>query len=63
MHKSILIIFIAIACFLTINNTKKTVTKIIEINNSIEGKILAGYQGWFNAKGDGSCRSATRRWH
>lgn len=54
MHKSILIIFIAIACFLTINNTKKTVTKIIEINNSIEGKILAGYQGWFNAKGDGS---------
>ena len=35
----------------TIKNNKK---KSIKINNSIEGKILAGYQGWFNAIGDGS---------
>ncbi len=25
-----------------------------QINNSIEGKILCGYQGWFNAEGDGA---------
>ena len=26
----------------------------IASNNSIIGKVLCGYQGWFNAKGDGA---------
>jgi hypothetical protein len=56
MLKSIQIIFIAVACFLTIysSNNKNTISKKNEINNTIEGKIFAGYQGWFNAEGDGS---------
>lgn len=33
---------------------QKAKTPSKNINNSIEGKILAGYQGWFNAQGDGA---------
>jgi len=46
---------LCIAVFLTTcSPNKNTVSKSIKNNNSIEGKILAGYQGWFNADGDGS---------
>ena len=54
-------LFLSITSLLLFNGCKsntKTIKsdekKSIKINNSIEGKILAGYQGWFNAKGDGS---------
>ena len=40
-------------CKSTTEITKKVDQKV-QINNNIEGKILAGYQGWFNAKGDGA---------
>lgn len=40
-------------CKSTTEITKKVDQKA-QINNNIEGKILAGYQGWFNAKGDGA---------
>lgn len=40
-------------CKSTTEITKKVDQKA-QINNNIEGKIIAGYQGWFNAKGDGA---------
>ncbi len=39
------------------DSRKKTVTKIKPVSvasNSLEGKILCGYQGWFNTEGDGA---------
>jgi len=54
-------LFITVFSILLLNSCKSntnsdTLTKesLPQINNSIEGKILAGYQGWFNAEGDGS---------
>ena len=59
--KKELTLFITVFSILLLNSCKSntnsdTLTKesLPQINNSIEGKILAGYQGWFNAKGDGS---------
>ena len=59
--KKELALFITVFSILLLNscksNTKSdnlTKESLPQINNSIEGKILAGYQGWFNAKGDGS---------
>ena len=44
--------------FLTFLSAEINSQSLIDISvgesNSIEGKILAGYQGWFNAEGDGS---------
>ena len=46
---------LCIAIFLTTcSPNKNTLSKSTKNNNSIEGKVLAGYQGWFNAKGDNS---------
>jgi len=42
------------SCKSNTNSDSLTKESLPQINNSIEGKILAGYQGWFNAKGDGS---------
>ena len=48
-------LFLVCLIFVCASGTsQKTVTKPIHKSNSIEGKILAGYQGWFNAKGDAS---------
>ena len=59
--KKELALFITVFSLLLLNSCKSStnsdpLTKegLPQINNSIEGKILAGYQGWFNAKGDGS---------
>ncbi|MDB2336736.1 glycoside hydrolase family 71/99-like protein [Flavobacteriaceae bacterium] len=35
-------------------NSQSLIDNPIGENNSIEGKILAGYQGWFNTKNDGA---------
>ena len=42
------------SCKSNSNSDLLTKKSLPQINNSIEGKILAGYQGWFNAEGDGS---------
>ena len=42
------------SCKSNTNSDPLTKESFPQTNNSIEGKILAGYQGWFNAKGDGS---------
>ena len=51
---SILTLFFFNSCKSNIENIKIDNKTNVKINNSIEGKILAGYQGWFNAEGDGS---------
>jgi hypothetical protein len=48
-----LVLGLLVNCKSTTEITKKVDQKA-QINNNIKGKILAGYQGWFNAKGDGS---------
>ena len=47
-------LFLFNSCLSNTKTIKINKKKSIKINNSIEGKILAGYQGWFNAIGDGS---------
>ena len=51
---SMLTLFFFNSCKSNIENIKIDNKTNVKINNSIEGKILAGYQGWFNAEGDGS---------
>ena len=47
-------ISLLISCKSNTNSDTLTKKSLPQTNNAIEGKILAGYQGWFNAKGDGS---------
>ncbi len=50
-------IFKFLTCLLVLsacNNSQHLIKNTTPVSNSIEGKILAGYQGWFNAEGDGS---------
>lgn len=60
MNKKILFAkLFLVVCFLTTCQSKKQLTakittSVIQKDNSIIGKVLAGYQGWFNAAGDGS---------
>ena len=49
-----LIVLFATLFFLSMSLNTSYLKKNTPSNNSIEGKILAGYQGWFNASGDGS---------
>ena len=51
---SILMLFLFNSCKSNVQYIKIDNKIDVKINNSIEGKILAGYQGWFNAEGDGS---------
>lgn len=40
-----------------------TRTPTADVNpNGIRGKVIAGYQGWFGAKGDGNTPSAWKHW-
>ncbi len=56
------ILFVKLCLVISFNlscQSKKPIIEKVDIstkllNNSIEGKILAGYQGWFNAEKDGS---------
>ena len=57
MKKEISTLFITFFSILLLNSCKSntnsdplTKESLPQINNSIEGKILAGYQGWFNAE-------------
>lgn len=60
MNKKILFAkLFLVVFFITTGQTKKQITQkvdtqVIQKDNSIIGKVLAGYQGWFNAAGDGS---------
>ncbi len=51
-------VFVLLLSFSSCFSGKEASTSKFEntdsFNNNIEGKILAGYQGWFNAVGDGS---------
>ena len=50
-------IFKFLTCLLVFsacNNSQHLIKNTTPVSNSIEGKILAGYQGWFNTKNDGA---------
>ena len=50
-------IFKFLTCLLVLsacNNSQHLIKNTTPVSNSIEGKILAGYQGWFNTKNDGA---------
>ena len=56
MNKRSIVILLVLSIFFSTNSqSSKTQKTTIEIKNTtIIGKVLAGYQGWFNAKNDGA---------
>ena len=52
--KKVLKFFICMIFLCSCRTSKNLITSTTPVGNSIDGKILAGYQGWFNAEGDAS---------
>ena len=53
--KIILFLFISMPIIACENKNENLSNKEVnKFENSIQGKILCGYQGWFNAEGDGA---------
>lgn len=50
----ITLLFFLFASVFVIGKEGEVVAGEVKLDNSIQGKILCGYQGWFNAEGDGA---------
>ena len=55
MHK-MKILFLGLAAFASLSLSAQSKHGTNPIHTSYKGKVMAGYQGWFRAKGDGSGR-------
>ena len=53
-RKSFFFLLLTSVFLFACSSNKNSVSKPIKGDNDIEGKVLAGYQGWFNAAGDAS---------